>query len=163
MALEEADQYIDFMAKYKDWIAIKRIGIREHTKPEEIAFYLAGIRAVAEKKAYPILGIKTEVLDNFVAGSTKGMGKTTDSLVTIASIFRNNAAKEAVEQSTGGNKDLRQFAEAYLLNQLICAVGFETSLSQAAMAKVWKELKLPKPKGRLPGSGKKKEADAEEA
>ncbi len=161
--MDEPDQYIDFMAKYKDWVAIKRIGIRPDTKPNEIAFYLAGIRGSIDRKAYTILGINTAPIDNYVKEATKGLGKSNDALVTAVSKYKESAARSAVEQATAGNKDLQRFAEAYLLNQLIATLGFETSISQAAMSKVWKELKLPKPKGRLPGSGKKKTDVADEA
>lgn len=159
--MDEPDQYIDFMAKYKDWVAIKRIGIRPDTKPEEIAFYLAGVRATADKRSYQILGIKTEPIDNFVKQATSGLGKKAESLVTVMGQYKSSDAKSAIEQAISGNSDLKQFAEAYLLNSLIAAVGFDTAISQVAMSKVWKNLKLPKPKGRMPGSGKKKEEAAE--
>ncbi|MGH2638311.1 MAG: DUF2666 family protein, partial [Rhabdochlamydiaceae bacterium] len=45
--MEDPSEYVDFMVKYKDWISIKRLVIRPDTKPQEIAFALAGIRATA--------------------------------------------------------------------------------------------------------------------
>jgi hypothetical protein len=63
--LDEPDQYIDFMVKYKDWISISRQELDANTKPEEIAFLLNNIRMSVESKYYKFLGIDTAKLDSF--------------------------------------------------------------------------------------------------
>ena len=61
--MDEPEEYIDFMAKYKDWVSIKRIGIRPETRPEEVVHYLAGVRTTIDVKSYPMLKINTQMLD----------------------------------------------------------------------------------------------------
>ncbi|MDE1868907.1 MAG: DUF2666 family protein [Candidatus Micrarchaeota archaeon] len=147
--MDEPSEYVDFMVKYKDWISIKRLGIRPDTKPQEIAFALAGIRATADTRSYSILGINTATLDACADSITKGQKKSFDSLAAALSKAGSAEAKRAVDESCQ-NKELTGFASAYLMSKIISNVGYETSISQTAMSKIWKELKPPKPRGRAP-------------
>ena len=70
--MDDPSEYIDFMAKYKDWISIKRLGITPNTKPEEVVFHMAGIRNTIDLKAFPLLGIKTGPLDAAAGRLTEG-------------------------------------------------------------------------------------------
>ncbi|MCW6159578.1 MAG: DUF2666 family protein [Candidatus Micrarchaeales archaeon] len=155
----EADEYIDFMVKYKDWIAIKRMGIREATRPEEIVFHLAGIRRAIDAKSYGILGIKTAVLDSYANEATKGLKKNANSLAAVAQKFGESGAKSAIDQACD-NKDLKPLAEIYLLGKMITNTGYDTSINQEAMSKIWKELKIKKPRGRVAGSKSESTDDA---
>ncbi len=154
----EAEEYVDFMVKYKDWIALKRMGIRETTKPEEIVFHLAGIRRVIDNKSYGLLGIKTQVLDAYANAATAGLRKNANSLATVAQKFGESDAKGAIDQACD-NKNLKPLAEIYLLSKMVTNTGYDTSINQEAMSKIWKELKVKKPRGRL-GSKAKPTVDA---
>ncbi len=147
----EAEEYVDFMVKYKDWIALKRMGIRENTRPEEIVFHLAAIRRAIDAKSYGILGIKTAVLDNYANEATKGLKKNASSLAAVAQKFGEGSAKGAIDQSCD-NKDLKPLAEIYLLGKMITNTGYDTSINQETMSKIWKNLKVKKPRGRVAGS-----------
>lgn len=147
--MEEPSEYVDFMVKYKDWISIKRLGIRPDTKPEEVAFALSGIRATADTRSYSILGIDTKVLDACADDITKGQKKGYDSLAAALSKLSSAEAKRAIDESCQ-NKDLAGFATAYMMSKVISNIGYETGITQAAMSKIWKGLKLPKQKGRKP-------------
>jgi hypothetical protein len=46
---------IEFLAKYKDWLAVKKISITNDTKPEEIVLQLAGIRQSLDRKAFEMI------------------------------------------------------------------------------------------------------------
>lgn len=155
--MEEPDQYIDFMAKYRDWISIKRMGIRDNTRPEEVVFHLAGIRGTIDSKAFPILGIKISVLDSFADEATKGLKKNANSLAEVAQKFGGSGAKTAIDQACD-DKQLKPLAEIYLLGKMIANTGYDTSINQKAMSKIWKDLKVKKPPGR--GAGKKAETPA---
>jgi hypothetical protein len=147
--LDEPEEYVDFMAKYKDWIAIRRIGIRPGTKPEEIAFHLAGVRALADTKAYVILGINTSTLDSFAESITQGMRKSYTSLTTALSRMGTPEQKKAVEEACP-NRELTPLAEIYLLDKVITNVGFDIGISQLAMSRIFPDLKPPKAPGRKP-------------
>ncbi|MCL5430026.1 MAG: DUF2666 family protein [Candidatus Marsarchaeota archaeon] len=159
--MDEPEEYVDFLVKYKDWIAIKRMGIRSNTKPEEIVFQLAGIRNAIDNRAFGILGIKTNVLDSYAGEATKGMRKSPDSLAEAAKRFGASEAKSAIEQACD-NKDVKPLAEIYLLGKIISNLGYDTSINQVAMSKIWKNLKVPKPRGRVAGAKKKEQQQAPE-
>ena len=148
MALDEPDEYVDFMAKYKDWISFKRLGIRPNTTPQEVVYHLAGIRTVAESRMYPLLGIKTEVLDSYAESATQGLKKR--DLPQVVARLDSPEAKQAIVASS--NETLAPLAKVYLLNKLITNVGLETGINQPAMSKVFPELKPPK----MPLGGRKK-------
>jgi hypothetical protein len=152
--VDEAEEYIDFMAKYKDWISIKRIGIRPDTKPEEVAYYLAGIRSTIDSKAYSFLGIKTSVIDEFIGRITNGKRKSYGALSEVVNSINSPDAKAALADACGEHKDQIPLAEIYLLGKAISSIGFDISLNQGAMSKVFPDLKPPK---KPPGGRKKKE------
>ena len=146
---EEPSEYIDFIAKYKDWVAVKRIGIRESTKPEEIAFYLAGIKGTIGRKEYALLGINTQVLDAVAEKLTTNMKKDYPSLGIAVSRISDANTKKAIAESCA-NKDLSKVAASYLLYRVIKNLGFSPTVSQEALSKVFPGLKPPKSPGRKP-------------
>jgi len=149
--VDEPDEYVDFMAKYKDWISIRRFGIRPNTTPQEVVYHLAGIRATMEGKMYPLLGIKTGVLDTFADGATQGLKKK--DLPQIVAKLESQEAKQAISASS--TETLAPLAKVYLLNKLITNVGLETGIGQLSMSKIFPELKPPK----MPPVGRKKKTE----
>jgi hypothetical protein len=147
--LDEPEEYIDFMAKYKDWISIKRIGIRENTVPAEVVNYLAGVRTTIDSKAYPMLQIKTSMLDAYAAKVCEGLKKNYGSLASAFSKMDSPETKKVIVESC--SKELAPVAETYLLNKVITTLGFDVSINQPMMSKIYPELKLPK----TPGLGRK--------
>ncbi|MDE1811064.1 MAG: DUF2666 family protein [Candidatus Micrarchaeota archaeon] len=146
--MDEPEEYVDFLAKYGNWISIKRLGIRPDTKPEAVAHHLAGISATAGAKSYSYLGIDTSSLDTAATGITAGMRKSYDSLSQAVSKMAQPATKSAVAAACKDPK-LAPVAEAYLLNKIITGVGYDTSVNQLTMSKIFPDLKPPKkPLGR---------------
>lgn len=150
--MDEPEEYIDFMAKYKDWVAMKRLGIRPSTRPEEVVHHLAAIRATIESKSYPMLGINTQVLDEQAKKLTAGMKKSYSSLASAITGMQSPETRRALEQASA--KNLIPLAETYLLGRVISNAGFDTSINQTLMSRIFPDLKLPKAPGRL-GKGKK--------
>lgn len=146
---EEPSEYIDFIAKYKDWVAIKRMGIRSATKPQEIAYHLAGISAAMERRDFALLGINTALLDSTADKLTADMKRSYDSLATAVQSISSADAKKALSDSCP-DKSLIRLAESYLLRKVIRNLGFDTGMSQLSLSKIYKELKPPRMPGRKP-------------
>lgn len=141
------DEFVDFSAKYKEWVAIKRLGITNQTKPEEISYHLAGIRATIDSKMFKILGINTDAIDERVKQVQKS-GKNAQAVAQAMLELEKPDFKKLLSDSCQ-SQTLLPFAKTYALNRLINEIGFETSLSQLALSKVFKELKPPKVPGRM--------------
>ncbi len=153
--MDEPEEYIDFMAKYKDWIAIRRLGIRADTMPEEVVMHMAGVRSLIDSKSYPMLGIKVSVLDEYAGKLTNGVRKSYASLSDVIKSLSGSEAKNAID-SACENKALTPIAEVYLLSKTITNLGYDTGINPAQMAKIFPGLKMPK----VP-MGRKKKAAAE--
>ena len=67
---------VEFLAKYKNWVAVKKIRITEGTVPEEIVLQLSGIRQSVDRKSFEILGIDVEAMDEYATELTKGTRKS---------------------------------------------------------------------------------------
>ena len=69
-----SDEKIEFLAKYKDWLSVKRLTIESTTKPKEITYILGTIWATIEDKLGTYLveaGVDQKLLDeqaNKIAG-----------------------------------------------------------------------------------------------
>ena len=48
MEEDKPEEFVDFSAKYKEWVAVKRLRITPQTKPEEIAYHLSPISQNSE-------------------------------------------------------------------------------------------------------------------
>lgn len=150
--MDEPDEYIDFMAKYKDWVSIKRIGIRPETRPEEVVHYLAGVRGTIDAKSYPMLAIKTQMLDQEAAKICEGLKKNYPSLSTAIAKLGNPDTKKVLNESC--SKELVPLAEIYMLSKVLTTLGYDTSINQTVMSKIFPGLKTPKTLGR---KGKKQQ------
>jgi len=146
---EERDS-IDFLAKYKDWIAIKKMSISDDTKPEEIAFHLASIRQTIDKKAFEVLGIDTKQLDELANKITSGARKSYKALAEAIASLGSQEARDIVAKACNGKEELQEVANAYLLRRVVQNLGFDFDVNQEMLAKVYPQLKIPKPLGRKP-------------
>ncbi|MGI0100949.1 MAG: DUF2666 family protein [Candidatus Micrarchaeaceae archaeon] len=144
--MDEPEEYIDFMAKYKDWVSIKRLGIRADTKPEEIVHYLAGVRSTADSKGYSFLAIKTAVLDEHAKNICAGMRKNYSSLSSALAKMDSQDTKKAISESCG--KELTPLAEAYLIGRIMANIGYDSGINQQTMSKIYPNLKVKKGLGR---------------
>ena len=148
---DEPSEYVDFMVKYKDWIAIKRLGIRDQTRPEEIVFHLAGIRNSIDGKAFKILGIDTEKLDSLASSISQGRKGNYSVLGDALKELDKKEVKSQVEGACNDSK-LAKIAGIYLLNRIMLNLGFDSSINQDMLSKIYPDLKVKLP----PGAKKKK-------
>jgi len=148
---------IVFSAKYKDWISIKKMAIDETTQPAEVVAILASVRETIDRKAFQIIGVKIEVIDAKVAELTKGKRKAYGSLSEVISSLK-PAELKAVFASAVSEEKLIPFAESYFFKSLMTALGFNFEVSIELLRKVYPELKIPMPRGRI--GGKKKSQSA---
>ena len=150
MGSSEEGDAIDFLAKYKEWIAIKKMSISDDTKPEEIAFHLASIRQTIDKKAFEILGIDTKQLDELANKITGGARKSYKALAEAIASLGGQEARDIAAKACNGKEELQEVANAYLLRKVVQNLGFDFDVNQEMLAKVYPQLKIPKPLGRKP-------------
>ncbi|MGC8537645.1 MAG: DUF2666 family protein [Candidatus Micrarchaeia archaeon] len=148
---DEPSEYVDFMVKYKDWVAIKRLGIRDQTRPEEIVFHLAGIRNSIDGKAFNILGIDTGKLNSLASSIAQGKRGGYSSLGDALKELDKREVKAQVEAACSDAK-LAKIAGIYLLNRVMLNMGFDSSINQEMLSKIYPDLKVKLP----PGARKKK-------
>lgn len=139
---------IEFSAKWKEWVVIKRMTIREDTKPEEIVFNLASIRQTVDRKAFELLGIRTELLDEYATRVAAGKRKSFKDMAEAVQSLSSAEAKDLVEKSCAEKPELGEVARTYLFRKVIQALGFDFDVNQEMLSKVYPNLKLPKPRGR---------------
>ncbi|MGC8730230.1 MAG: DUF2666 family protein [Candidatus Micrarchaeia archaeon] len=143
----DPEEYIDFMAKYKDWVAIKRMTIRDITKPEDIAFHLASINKAIDSRVYKLLGINTGALDE-IAKKAKGRKKIS-SLAEAVKKVDEESTKKLIEEACE-SKTMEPIARSYLLNRIASNMGFSPEITPDIITKLYPEakLKLPAMRGR---------------
>ncbi len=150
MSSEESNESIEFYARYKNWVAVKKITIREDTKPEEIVAQIASIRQSIDRKAFEILGIDTQALDAYAASLTKDMRKSYSNLAKIVESLGKQEAKEQISKATGGKPELEEIAATYLFRRVVQNLAFDFDINQEMLEKAYPYLKMPKPPGRKP-------------
>ncbi len=148
--MDEPSEYIDFIARYKDWVAVKKMAVRKETRPEEIVFHLSGIRNSFDKKLFSIMGINLDLLDEFSRSVSK-KSKTYSELGQVLSALDSKDAKEAIAKSC--DKKISKIAEIYLLGRVMVDSGFDTSVTQQMISKMYPDLKLKIPKLGRPKKG----------
>lgn len=146
---DKPEEYVEFMARYKDWVAVKRMAIYPDTKPEEVVFHLAGVRSAIDGRMFKLLGVKTEAIDAFADSKTASMRSGYSSLAQVMQ-HADSAEAKATLDAACENKTLVPFAKTYLLNRLITSLKVDTAISQQAMSKAFPYLKPPKVPGRKP-------------
>jgi len=149
MGSSESDS-IEFLAKYREWVAIKKMSISNDVKPEEVAFHLASIRQTIDRKAFEILGIKTSELDAYADKLTNNARKSYKNLAELLPSLGSQEAKAVVENSCKEKPELGEVANAYLFRKVAQNLGFDFDVNQEMLAKVYPYLKIPKPLGRKP-------------
>ncbi len=144
----EGTDSIEFSAKWREWVVIKRTTIREDTKAEEIVFSLASIRQTIDRKAFEFLGIQTGILDEYAIKASSGKKKNLKDLGELVQALGAAQARDAVSASCASKPELQEIARVYLLRKAIQALGFDLDVNQEMLSKAYPHLKLPKPRGR---------------
>lgn len=141
---------IEFFARYKDWVAVKKISIKEGTRPEEIALQISSIRQSVDKKSFEILGLDTKALDAYAETLTKGARKSFPALAEVLQKLGTKEVKESLKTATGGKEELAEIAATYLFRRVVQGLQFDFDLNPDLLQKAYPGLKIPKPMGRRP-------------
>jgi len=147
--MPESDS-IEFLAKYKNWVAVKKISIGPATKPEEIVLQMSSIRQSVDKKSFEILGIDTAKLDAYASTITSGKRKSFGSLAEVVQKLGASDVKEAIKGATGGRDELADIASTYLFRKTVQNLAFDFDVNAEMLQKAFPGLKVPKPPGRKP-------------
>ena len=129
---------VAFSAKYKDWISIKKMLVHPDTGQEEVAFMLSGIAATTAKKGYHFSGINLAELDARVDDALKSAG--------VKKGGRESALAALAKLDVSG---LDEVSKSYAINSLLEKCGVSARITQEAMAKIYRHLKITKPRGRF--------------
>ena len=141
---------IEFLARYKNWLAVKKIHIYEKTAPEEIVLQLSSIRQSVDKKSFELLGIDLAKLDAYAAQLVSGKRKSYGSLAEVIQKLSGSNVKEVVNGSTGGRTELAEIASTYLFRKTVQGLMFDFDVNPEMLQKAFPNLKIPKPPGRKP-------------
>ncbi len=141
---------IEFLARYKNWLAVKKIHIDEKTAPEEIVLQLSSIRQSVDKKSFELLGIDLAKLDAYAAQLVSGKRKSYGSLAEVIQKLSGSNVKEVVNGSTGGRTELAEIASTYLFRKTVQGLMFDFDVNPEMLQKAFPNLKIPKPPGRKP-------------
>ena len=157
---------INFFAKYKNWVAIKKMLIRPDTKPEEVAMQLISIRISTDKKIFEIAGVNAGILDEYAAKKTSGMRRSFANLSKVIDIMNSKESQEKIKESVKPNefdinlpaalshtyavKSMGDLAKEYLFKQLMQNIKFDFEVSPDKLAAMYPGLKLPGRRGRKP-------------
>ncbi len=124
---EEISDVIAFVGKYKDWVAIKKLGLGK-VKDYEVSGILGGINFTAVNKAFDFAGIEKD--DALVQRLTKGKRKS-----------YGNAALCLKELGS---------ADAYVVCKALETLGFRPYASSHMLTDAYPDIKPPKQRGRKP-------------
>jgi hypothetical protein len=147
---------ISFMAKYGEWISIKKLSIDAATKPEEVAAHLSSIRLATDRKVAQIMGVDTEALDAYAAEATGNMRKSAANLQKITELLCSADAKKQID-AAAKDPSVRDAAIIYLFGKMLQNIKIDLEVSPDTLMDMFPGLKIPKPKGRMPGQKKKKQ------
>jgi hypothetical protein len=140
---------ISFFAKYKDWVVVKKRQIDESTEPKEILAILASINDTTSRKAYDFSGVKLSEIDAYVAQLTKGKRKGLSNLAEIFGMLKQSELKEKLTAACS-DPTLYPFAETYFINSILRTLGYSPFISMQTIEEVYPDMKMPKPRGRMP-------------
>lgn len=142
--MDEPEQYIDFMVKYKDWVSISRQELDANTKPEEISFLLNNVRMSVESKYYKFLGINTGKLESYAKTATAGMKGYVDASKALGMIENADGKRELAAACP--DIKLKKVAQSYLASRIIENLGINTHLDAKELMKLFPDLKIYKKK-----------------
>ncbi|MEM0107047.1 MAG: DUF2666 family protein [Candidatus Micrarchaeaceae archaeon] len=137
--MEEPEEYIDFMAKYKDWIANETLKINSDTKNEEIALCLFKIKNEIVSKAYNVLGINTNELDNIANSIYNKSSGLEDAIKKI----EDKETKRKISDACSVEK-LDKVVEDYLLSKILDLSGFLLHMDIKDINKCLIDIKISK-------------------
>lgn len=145
---------IVFNAKYGNWISVKKMAIDSEDKPAEVVYKLSSINDVINKKGFEFSGVKTDVIDAFVADLTKGKRTGYANLAEVFGALKPSEVDEKLKQAVS-EEIILPLARAYFVRRIVESLGYPVIPSCELLQKIYPGLKFPKPKGNFGGKKKK--------
>ena len=130
---EELSDHFSFIGKYKQWVAIKKLGL-ESVADYEVSAMLASANHTLINKSFDFAGIKKD--DSIVDSICKGKRKSYGNLAA--------ALKELSTKLSGSNND------SYIVCKVFETLGFKPYASPDMLSAAHPDIKPPKVKGRKP-------------
>lgn len=127
---------IALLAKYKSWVAIKKMSIDPKVQDYEVSGTLCAINETLVKKAFEFSQIDLTALDTEAKKLTNGKRK---SYSTIG---------ELIESLP--DKKWNKLENAYLLHSILRELKVRPYAHRLMLSKQYKDIKVPKPRGRMP-------------
>lgn len=130
MIFMSEEKYIQFIAKYNEWLAVKKLKIEEKTEPRTVMQFLAGLGNSLDNKIAENLGKTVElgkldkVLDEIRAG--KKAEDVAKILAEVSSGRVNRVVKEICEVEglqSKEKKELQEFCKVYALKKAMKEAG----------------------------------------
>jgi hypothetical protein len=130
---EEIGDFIGFMGKYRNWVAIKKLGL-EKAQDYEVAGILSGVNYTLVNKGFDFSGMKKDdgLVESVVRGKRRAFGN-----VAIA-------LRELEPKLEGGGSD------AYLVCKTLEGIGYKPYASPDMLTDAYPDIKPPKVRGRKP-------------
>jgi hypothetical protein len=150
--MEEGE--VNFNARYRDWMVIKKLSIDEKTTPQEVAAALASMEATISRKSYEFTGINREAVEAIAEKLAAGKRKSYVSLAEALSSLKPAELKSQLLTACPTPAHL-PIAENYMVKCLLDKLGFRTNLDTETLSGTFPEIKVTKPRGNF---GKKKKA-----
>jgi len=127
---------IALLAKYKSWVAIKKMSIDSSVQDYEVSGTLCAINETLVKKAFDFAQIDITALDTEAKKLTKGKRK---SYSTIGEVL------ESIPP-----KNQNKLEKAYLMHAILREFKVRPYAHREMLSKQYKDIKVPKPRGRMP-------------
>lgn len=140
---------INFSAKYKNWICVKKLAINENTAPAEIVAAMVSARESMDKKSFEILGINTGEIEQLAESLTKGKRKSYSAIAEVFGSMKPGEIKAKLLAACNNNESLVGIAEQFLLRKILGNLNYSASITTEALQDAFPELKIPKPRGRF--------------
>ncbi len=128
---EELGDFIGFMGKYGQWVAIKKLGL-EGVQEYEVSGILSGINHTVVNKAFDFAGWKPDASTVDEAPKRKSFGSLAQSL------------RELEGRMSGGPED------ALTVCARLAKIGFKPYASPEMLTEAYPDIKPPKVRGRKP-------------
>jgi hypothetical protein len=130
---DELGDHISFIGKYKQWIAIKKLGL-ESVQDYEVSAVLASANHTMINKSFDFADLKKNdaVVDSICKGKRKSYGNVAQAL------------KDLTPKLSGTSDD------AYVVCKVLETLGFKPYASPDMLTAAHPDIKPPKVKGRKP-------------
>jgi hypothetical protein len=127
---------VALLAKYKSWVAIKKMSIIPGVQGYEVSGILCAISETLHKKAFDFAQIDLPALDSEAKKLAGGKRKSYPAIA--------EAISSLPEKGKGDAEN------AYLLNSMLAQFKVRPYAHREMLSKQYPDIKVPKPRGRMP-------------